>query len=501
MRKRFEQQLSLGIVPINEVRFNEKSRHELKDLLKGLQYIFVRPSINEKVFSVLESRILSEKKKTGRYGMSLWEVLVLSTVRLGLDIDYDGLHDLANNHIKLRQILGVNTSGFVDFLGYELQTIKDNVKLLDLETINSINQLVVEAGHSIVKKKEGQSPESKLSLELKGDSYVLESNIHFPVDLAQLWDSNRKVLSILSKLGKDLPGLRELESLYKKLQNQGYACSEIHRKKGKNYQDRLQAPLREYLKYSRFLFSKGSRVLNFTDEILPKNGKVLRLLKELSHYLVLLQKCIDLVDRRLLQGQTIAHQDKIFSIFELEVEWISKGKAGKSVEFGHRHLIYSDQYSFILHQKVLYKQTDKEVGLEQAKELHTTYGQQDYEYKSLSLDRGFYSEPSKKGLGLIFERVVMPKPGKKSELIQAEENQESFVKLRHRHSAVESNINSLEHTGLNKCPDKGFTKFKNYAATGVLAYNLRQLGKWITKLEQTEAKPKKRRNRQRAKAA
>jgi len=153
MRKRFEQQLSIGIVPINEVSFNEKSRHELKDLLKGLQHIFTTPSINEEVFKLLESKILSGKKETGRNGMSLWEILVLSTVRLGLDADYDELLDLANNHIRLRQVMGVNTSGFIAWEVYQLQTLKDNIGLLDVETINSINEIVVGAGHSIVKKK------------------------------------------------------------------------------------------------------------------------------------------------------------------------------------------------------------------------------------------------------------------------------------------------------------------------------------------------------------
>ena len=70
----------------------------------------------------------------------------------------------------------------------------------------------------------------------------------------------------------------------------------------------------------------------------------------------------------------------------------------------------------------------------------------------------------------------MPKPGKKTTEQQAEEQTRDFIALRNQHSAVESNINELEHCGVNRVPDKGLQRFKNYVAMGVLAYNLRKLG-------------------------
>ena len=36
---------------------------------------------------------------------------------------------------------------------YKLQTLKDNVSLLDEETMKQINQLVIEAGHELKKKR------------------------------------------------------------------------------------------------------------------------------------------------------------------------------------------------------------------------------------------------------------------------------------------------------------------------------------------------------------
>ena len=41
---------------------------------------------------------------------------------------------------------------------------------------------------------------------------------------------------------------------------------------------------------------------------------------------------MDQVERRLLKGETIAHDEKVFSIFEEHTRWVSKGKAGCAVD-------------------------------------------------------------------------------------------------------------------------------------------------------------------------
>ncbi|MEM6380423.1 MAG: hypothetical protein AAF705_19710 [Bacteroidota bacterium] len=155
MRKRFEQQMQLGVEPIAEVDLTMKSRDEFPHLLAGLQYIFTKPELNTQIFELLEKSILSGKKRTGRMGMSLWEIFVLGTVRLNLDIDYDRLHYMANSDAKLQGILGIRIIEplISSVKEYQLQTIKDNVGLLDEETMHAINVLIVKAGHQLKKKK------------------------------------------------------------------------------------------------------------------------------------------------------------------------------------------------------------------------------------------------------------------------------------------------------------------------------------------------------------
>ncbi len=170
MRQRFEQQMNLRTIAISDVRFPLKSRDELPPVLKALQYIFVTPELNGKVFSLLENKIVSGKKKTGRPGMDLWHILVLAVVRHALSTNWDRLEYLANYDELLRRTMGVHATAFIeeDKIEFGYQTILDNVQLIDEELLQQINQLIVEAGHSLLKKKEEE-------LRLKTDSYVLET--------------------------------------------------------------------------------------------------------------------------------------------------------------------------------------------------------------------------------------------------------------------------------------------------------------------------------------
>ena len=153
MRLQFEQQLEIGIVPISEVSFDLSSRHNLLPVLRALQYVFVTPELNKKVFSILEKKVKSGVQNTGRYGMTLWEIFVLGMVRHNENADFDRLHDMANEHNTLRKIMGVGMSDYSRVKDYKLQTIKDNVQQLDEATIKELAAVMVEGSHGFIKKR------------------------------------------------------------------------------------------------------------------------------------------------------------------------------------------------------------------------------------------------------------------------------------------------------------------------------------------------------------
>lgn len=479
MRKRFEQQNELDAELIPDVKIDGKSRHELPQLLAGLQYIFVTPHLNEAAFEILERKVLGDKKATGRLGLSLWEILVLGTMRLNLDADYDTVYDLANHHQVVRGILGVHTRQvFGKGKYYPLQTLKDNIALLDEDTLKEISEVVVKAGHQLKKNESEESVE----LNLKADTYAVESNIHFPTDINLLWDCVRKCLDTIELILKDydLPGWRK-HNYWRKVAKRAYRrTANIHQKKGKNYKERLKKAAEKYLWRSREL---SSRVDQSRKELLllaVSDIRAAALLEALSYYHEMLEKHIDLVERRIINGEVIPHEEKIFSIFEPHAEWIQKGKQNKKVELGHNALITTDQFQFIVDHEVLLGQGDKAQPIPLAERLKARFAQSEgYLLNSISFDRGFFSVLAMEALQQDFEHVIMPRKGMKTPQQEAEESAKTFVALRKKHSAVESNINELEHSGANRVPDKGLVRFKKYVALGVLAYNLKRLGKIV----------------------
>jgi transposase, IS5 family len=96
---------------------------------------------------------------------------------------------------------------------------------------------------------------------------------------------------------------------------------------------------------------------------------------------------------------------------------------------------------------------------------------------SLSFDKGFTRTEDRELLSLYVPQVVMPKRGKKNAAEAERESEKKFMALRKQHCAVESEINSLEHHGLNRCLDVGLQGYRRYVGYGVMSYNLHVIGR------------------------
>lgn len=151
MRKVIEEQMKFGQVDISEIKFDPRERDEIPKLLIGLQYIYCTPHIRDQVFSILEGIVpKGVDRNNGRRGMDLWKILVMGTIRLNCNWDYDKLMNIVNEHKTIRLMLG-HGMGDEDYR-YPLQTLKDNVSLLTVGALDKINQVVVKEGHNLKKK-------------------------------------------------------------------------------------------------------------------------------------------------------------------------------------------------------------------------------------------------------------------------------------------------------------------------------------------------------------
>ena len=419
-------------------------------------------------------------------------------VRHNENADFDQLHDMANEHNTLRKILGVSKGDFTQGKEYKLQTIKDNVQQLDEATILQLSNVIVEGSHGLIKKKESLlraiGGVDSLSLQTKADSFVVESHIHFPTDLNLLWDSLRKLLEMIVYFQLSSLGLKSrihTKKWFKEVRRAYRICSEIHRKKGRNYEERLEEGTSLYLKIGEEVVKRAKELLikimtnSLTSNDLTDIQRAR--LQDFLYFLEMSEKHLDLVKRRILLKETIPHEEKVFSIFEDHVEWNSKGKSNKQVELGHNVLVATDQYGNILYSEVYESQTDKERTINLGNKLTQEYGEE-HKLESISLDRNFYSSAAEKSLLKQFDIVVLPKPGRPSKLELAEGENADYQNRKRKHSCVEGNINQLEHNGLGVCRDKGIEGFKRYVAYGVLAYNAHRLGMMLIREEREAAK-------------
>ena len=155
-------------------------------------------------------------------------------------------------------------------------------------------------------------------------------------------------------------------------------------------------------------------------------------------------------------------------------------------------LIASDQFQFIVYHKVIEGVADVDLTEETINELDKKYSGLLY---SASFDKGFSSKEVKKAILLSgkVEKLILPKRGKRNKEEQEEESSKEFKQLKNSHCRVESDINRLEHNGLNTCPDKGLENFKRYASIGVLSCNLHNLGRILIKQELKEKESLKKR--------
>jgi len=217
MRTVIEEQMKIGESDISQIQFDLQSRDEIPKLLMGLQYIYTTPELRDPIFDLLENLTpLHVNPQVGRMGMTYWRILVLGTLRLACNFDYDKLKEIADNHSTVRQMLG---HGILDFDSrYPLQTVKDNVSLLTPDVLDSINRFVVEFGHQLQGKRE------KETFLARCDSFVFETNVHYPTDINLLLDAMRKVITLLSLAcgAEGLTDWRQSEYNKRKLKKASY---------------------------------------------------------------------------------------------------------------------------------------------------------------------------------------------------------------------------------------------------------------------------------------
>ena len=451
-----------------KVSLNFECRHEIIPVLRGLQHIYSQPHLRDEILELVARDINRDSRDDcGRCGMDYWQIFVLSAVRLGCNLDYDALQDLAEQHRALRQMMGV---GDWDDESFQFRRIRDNICLVRPETVAAVDRLIVGEGHRL-------APEA--AKKVRADTFVVESNVHYPSDSTLIRDGVRKVieLAVLQAETLNLPGWRQHEHLLGKVKKLARRIERIAARKGPDYQTRLKKPYRQLLKVSGKILHKA-RLLCEELDALDRGSELAFHVQQLRTFIERTQHVRGTARRRVLNGERVPNQEKLFSIFEPHTQLYKRGKAGEPVQFGRLLLVYEDAAGFVVHHHLLPRDKgDRDVVVDQTRVLQQILSGK---MESLSLDRGFHTPENQVQLQQIVKHPCLPKPGAKQAAKQEETASIQFRQARQRHSGVESAIGALQSgNGMKRCRDRSEIGFTRYLAIAILGRNLHTFGRLL----------------------
>ena len=108
MRKVFDRQQQFGRQPVANIELNLNCRDEIIPVLAALRHIYLQPELRDRILALVAADVNRQSRDDcGREGLTYWQILVLAAVRLGCNLDYDRLQDLAEQHRALRHMMGV----------------------------------------------------------------------------------------------------------------------------------------------------------------------------------------------------------------------------------------------------------------------------------------------------------------------------------------------------------------------------------------------------------
>lgn len=469
MRKAYSEQLRLDCRTVLDVELNLECRDEIIPILAALQHIYSEPQLRDEILELISQDVNGESRDDrGREGMDYWQILVLAAVRLGCNLDYDKLQDLAEQHRALRHIMGIGD--WDEDVCFNWRRIRDNVCLVRPETIEKISHLVVGAGHQL---------EPEAVKQTRADSFVVETNIHHPTESTLILDGVRIILSICVLLAMrfELVGWRQHEHLLRQIKKIVRNIGRISARKGPHYKKRLK-------KQYRHLLTRTQRILalarQLSDELAlqPLNEADRTRLGRLQTFLERTEQVCDTARRRVMQGEKVPNEEKLFSIFEPHTQLYKRGKPGEPIQYGRLVMIYEDAAGFLTHHHVLPREAhDRDVVVEQTMIVQERLQGR---IEEASFDRGFHSPENQESLAEIIPHPCLPKPGAKQSAEQQSTASVQFHQARQRHPGIESAIGALESgNGLKRCRDRTELGFERYVALAVLGRNLHTLGKLL----------------------
>lgn len=295
--------------------------------------------------------------------------------------------------------------------------------------------------------------------QLRQDSTVVETNIHYPTNNSLVWDCIKDSHRLLSQLAEEVKGLdwrdytKDAKRTFFKINNT------------KSGDKRIDLFNKQLITFTKCI----NQVANVVKKKPGYSIRALALVEALAQLLPLMEKVYDISWRKEINGEKVPNEDKLFSIYEQHTDIIVKGK--REVAFGHKINLTSGKSSLILSCEILKgNPSDSTLYQETLDKIVTAY--QIIPRDSVA-DGGYASKDNaayaqdKKIVNIVFNKIV----GSLKNITSTKNMETRLKKWRSGIEAVISNLKRGYH--LFRCNWKGEAHFKQKVLWSVIAYNIR----------------------------
>lgn len=315
--------------------------------------------------------------------------------------------------------------------------------------------------------------------KLRIDTTAYETNIHWPTDSSLLWDTYRvlsRLVNTAREIDPEAASDRRLEPkrvkrLHTKIARRSGKKGTVSKDAKHHYKaliglvDGLLAWVPTVCEQLRAGLAENA--YGFMETLVIEG-----VIEQIEHFRSLGLKVVDQARRRVIEGEKVPNEEKVFSIFEPHTELLKRGKAGKPIEFGHMIVIQQVENKFITDYEVFARKPVDHTLVDSALESHRKiFGENPEEF---SADKGFYESMDKiEELEAEIEVVSIGKKGSRTEEETERESSEPFRVAQKFRAGIEGTISFLKRClGMWRCMAKGWEHYVATVGATVFAHNL-----------------------------
>ena len=420
------------------------------------------PEIEQRVWEDLTADGKGGRKKpTGAQGMPAEQVVRFAVVKMKERLSYRRLQARVADSICLRGFCLVGPEEVPVFT-----TLQENIKRIRAQTWKAINDIVT--GYA---RDRGVEDGQRVRIDTTG----VKTDIHYPTDSHQLWDSVRVLARILQRVETDVARVRgafhdhrrAAKRLFYRIQNTRGQDNK------KPLYKRLIALAEKTVAYGRTALNAlaANQCVCFEEMLTAAEHAA-----QLNEFVPLAERVIDQSRRRVLLGEDVPADEKVLSIFEPHTDIIKKGQ--REILYGHKVLFTGGKSNLILDCAIERGNPADAAQFIPALDRHEEqFGQMPGQ---VATDAGFASKANARDARTKGVKDVVFAAPRKKDAPDTDRDSKTYKRLRKWRSGIEGIISATKRAfGLDRCTWSGFESFQAYVQLAVLAFNLQTLARHL----------------------